>query len=171
MKITKPIKPVILTQDTINIINESIAFEYKSHLFWNAAASWCSSVGYNKAAAYYAKESMSELQHVKKLQDFLIGWNIVPTIPPVQMSYNFDSLPDTINQSYTLMLDIFNHYVKKSQPLFNNDLSSFDFLQEFRLIQVEALAVYSSLLSGLELINVDNKLDILFFEDEYFEEN
>lgn len=168
MKITKPIKPIILTQDTINIINESIGLEYKSHLFWNSAASWCASVGYNKAATYYAKESMSELEHVKKHQDFLIGWNIVPTVPQVQMSYSFESLPDTINQSYTLMLDIFNHYVKKSQPLFVSDLSSFDFLQEFRLKQIEALAVYSSLLSGLELINVENKLDILFFEKKYF---
>ena len=168
MKITKPIKPIILTQDTINIINESIGLEYKSHLFWNSAANWCASVGYNKAAAYYAKESMSELEHVKKHQDFLIGWNIVPTIPQVQMSYGFESLPDTINQSYTLMLEVFNHYVKKSQPLFASDLSSFDFLQEFRLKQIEALAVYSSLLSGLELINIENKLDILFFEKKYF---
>ena len=171
MKITKPIKPVILSQSSINLINESIGLEYKSHLFWNSAANWCASVGYNKAAAYYAKESKSELKHVKKHQDFLIGWNVVPTIPQVDMSYTFESLVDTVNQSYTLILDIFNHYVKNSQPLFTNDLSTFDFLQEFRLIQVESLNVYSNLLSGLELINVDNKLDILFFEDEYFEEN
>jgi ferritin len=168
MKSTKPIKPIILQQSTINLINESIGYEYKSHLFWNAAANWCATVGYNKAAAYYAKESKSELKHVKKHQDFLIGWNVVPIVPQVEMSYDFESLPDTINKSYTLMLDIFNHYVKSSQPLFSADLSTFDYLQEFRLIQVEALNVYSNFLSGLELINTDNKLDILFFEDKFF---
>ena len=168
MKYTPPMKPVTLNDEVVKLINKSIGYEYQSHLFWNAAASWCATAGYNKAAAYYAKESMSELEHVKTLQDFLIGWNVVPTVPQVPTAYKFESLADTINQSYGLMLDIFNDYVAKSQQLFAIDLSTFDFLQQFTLIQIEALDTYSSILSGLELVDYNNKLDVLFFESKYF---
>jgi ferritin len=166
-----PIKPKTLNPEVVKIINTSIGFEYTSHMFWNAASNWCANKGYNKAAAYYTKESMHELDHVKELQNFLLGWNIVPTVPQVETSYEFDSLVDTVNQSYSLMVEVFDNYVNASHDIFAIDLSTFDFLQQFRIGQIGALANYSNLLSGLELIDTNNKLDILFFEDEYFTEN
>jgi len=160
--------PNTLNKEVVDVINKAIAFEYQSHLFWNSASNWCANAGYNKAAAYYLKESLSELEHTRSLQDFLLGWNIIPQIPQVPMAYEFTSLEDTIDKSYNLMLDVFNHYVESSQQLFGVDLSTFDFLQQFRILQIAALAEYSNLLSGLELINKNNKLDVLFFETKYF---
>jgi ferritin len=136
-----PITPKTLNPEVVKVINTSIGFEYKSHLFWNAASNWC---------AYYAKESMHELEHVKELQDFLLGWNVVPTVPQVETVYEFDSLVDTVNESYNLMVDVFDNYVNASQAIFAIDLSTFDFLQQFRIGQIGALATYSNLLSGLE---------------------
>jgi ferritin len=161
------IKPKTLNQEVVSVINKSIAFEYTSHLFWNAASNWCASKGYNTASTYYSNESMSELKHVKTLQDFLLGWNIEPTIPAVETVYKFNSLQDTVEKSYMLMLEIFDNYVDNSQSIFAIDLSTFDFLQQFRLRQVEALAIYSNILSGLELIDINNKLDLLHFEEIY----
>lgn len=162
------IKPNTLNKEVVDVINKAIAYEYQSHLFWNSASNWCANKGYNTAAKYYLKESLSELKHTRNLQEFLLGWNIVPQIPQIPLTYEFESLEDTVDKSYVLMLDVFNHYVNSSQHLFAIDLSTFDYLQKYRLLQIEALAEYSNILSGLELIDKSNKLDMLHFEEIYF---
>jgi ferritin len=58
--------------------------------------------------------------------------------------------------------------VKDSQSIFAIDLATFDFLQEFRQKQTDSVIEYSDLLAALELININNKLDVLHFEEIYF---
>ena len=59
-------------------------------------------------------------------------------------------------------------YNESSSKVFPIDLTTFDFLQEFRKIQNESVAEYSDLLNALNLINVNNKFEILYFENNYF---
>ena len=84
--------------------------------------------------------------------------------------FNISKIPDIIEKAYQLELDLFNKYVKDSQSIFGIDLATFDFLQGYRQIQTESVAEYSDLINALGLINVNNKLDVLFFETEYFEQ-
>ena len=47
--------------------------------------------------------------------------------------------------------------------------ATFNFIQKYVDIQNDSVGEYSDLLNAIQLINTDNKLDVLFFEDEYFE--
>ena len=85
-----------------------------------------------------------------------------------ETNFKFQSLADIVEKAYQLELDLFNKYTKDSQAIFAIDLATFDFLQGYRQIQTDSVIEYSDLLAALELINVNNKLDVLHFEEIYF---
>lgn len=164
------VNPITLSDVVVNTLNARLGDEYTAHYFYNAAHNWCANNNYKNAAAFFAAERMSELEHGQKLQQYLVDWNCVPVVPQVETNFKFTSLPDIIEKAYQLELDLFNKYVKDSQSIFGIDLATFDFLQGYRQIQTESVAEYSDLINALGLINVNNKLDVLFFETEYFEQ-
>ena len=71
-------------------------------------------------------------------------------------------------QSYAIEFKLGEDYNKMSADLFNTHLPTFDFLQEFRLLQVESIAEFSDLLNAAQLIDVSSKLDLLHYEERYF---
>lgn len=163
----KTVAPIKLSDAIVKILNARIGDEYKAHYFYNAASNWCAGVGYMKAAAFFAKEAMAELEHAKKLQQYIIDWNCMPTIPKVSTEWNFINLPEAIEAAYTLELELFNNYIKDSAQIFAIDLATFDFLQHFRMLQTESVKEFSDLLNGLQLIDINSRLDILHFEEIY----
>lgn len=159
--------PAVLAGDSVKLLNERVGDEYSAHYFYNAAANWCAGAGYMKAAAFFAAESMAELEHAQKLQKYMVDWNVLPVIPKVETHADFANLPEIIERAYGIEYDLYQQYIKNSQALFSSDLATFDFLQEFRTIQVESVAEYSDLLNALQLIDIDKRLDILHFEEMY----
>lgn len=161
-------QPVVLSNDAVKLLTQRVGDEYTAHYFYNAAANWCAGANYKKAAAYFAQESMNELEHAQKLQKYMVDWNIHPVIPKVETHADFKNLPEIIERAYNIEYDLYKAYIKDSHSLFVNDLATFDFLQEFRQIQTESVAEYSDLLNALQLIDIDKRLDILHFEEMYF---
>ena len=162
------VTPIKLNDVVANTLNARIGDEYTAHYFYNAAHNWCADKNYKNAAAFFAGETASELEHAQKLQKYLVDWNCTPVLPKVETNFSFTSLVDIIEKAYNLELDLFNKYMKDSQAIFGIDLATFDFLQEFRSIQNDSVIEYSDLLAALELIDVNSKLDILHFEEMYF---
>jgi ferritin len=163
------VNPMTLNDAVVNTLNARIGDEYTAHYFYNAAHNWCADKNYKNAPAFFAGEAMSELEHAQKLQKYLVDWNCIPTLPKVETNFKFTSLPDIVEKAYQLELDLFNKYVKDSQSIFAIDLATFDFLQGFRQKQTDSVVEYSDLINALELININNKLDILHFEEIYFQ--
>ena len=163
-------KPNKLNDVVASALNARIGDEFTAHYFYNAAHNWCMDKNYKTAAAFFAGETASELEHAQKLQKYVIDWNSNVVIPTVDMNFEFTSLPDIIEKAYRLELDLFNKYMKDSQAIFAIDLATFDFLQGFRQIQTDSVIEYSDLLAALELIDVNSKLDILHFEELYLGE-
>ena len=162
------VNPMTLSDVVVNTLNARIGDEYTAHYFYNAAHNWCSDKNYKNATAFFAGETASELEHAQKLQQYLVDWNCIPTLPKVEPNFKFTSLADIVEKAYQLELDLFNKYLKDSQSIFAIDLATFDFLQGYREIQTNSVIEYSDLLAALELINVNNKLDVLHFEEIYF---
>lgn len=162
------ISPVVLNGDTVKLLTERLGDEYTAHYFYNSAANWCKGANYAKAAAFFAAEAMSELEHAQKLQAYMVDWNVNPVIPKVETHTDFANLPEIVDKAYRIEYALYQQYVKNSQALFASDLATFDFLQEFRTIQTTSVAEYSDLLNALQLIDIDSRLDILHFEETYF---
>lgn len=168
MNLQQIIKPQTLSGEVVQLLTERLGDEYTAHYFYRHASNWCEEKGYLKAAGFFATEAKTELKHAQKVQKYLVDWNIVPTIPSVEIVPSFASLIDIVNKAYQLEYNLFLQYNANSAQIFPGDMATFDFLQELRQIQNQSVAEYATLLNGAELVDINNKLDVLYYENQYF---
>ena len=169
MEPIKILTPIKLDETIVTLLTDRIKDEYTAHYYYRNAANWCKDANYVKATAFFEAEAVNELEHAKMLQDYMTSWNVVPMIPPVTPdSTKFDNLIQIINGGYKIEYNLLVDYNDISSKLFTIDLTTFDFLQQFRKIQNESVAEYSDLLNAANLINVNNKFEVLYFENKYF---
>ena len=162
------LKPKMLPDEIVSMINDRLADEYTAHYFYRNATNWCAGVNYKKAAEFFAKEAAAELEHAEKLQKYLVDWNSDPVLPAVKFSGKFDSLIDIVNKAYAIEYKLGDDYQKDASEVFSKHLMTFNFLQEFVDTQLESIAEYSDLLNAAQLIDVSSKLDLLHYEERYF---
>jgi ferritin len=160
--------PKTLADASVKILTDRLGDEYTAHYFYRNATNWCAGIGYLKAAAFFAQEAENELDHAKGLQKYLVDWNVMPLLPSIKPNVTFSDLIDIINKAYALEYALFESYNRDSKQLFNSDLTTFDFLTTYRTGQTESVIEYSDLLNAAELVNIDNKFEILYFEQTYF---
>ena len=162
------LKPKTLSSEIESTLNERLGDEYTAYFFYKNAANWCRGVNYKKAAAFFDGEAAAELTHAQGLQDYLTQWNIMPQIPGVPTSLQFNSLQDIIVKAYNLEYDLLQKYSGDQQELLSMHPATFNFIQAYVNYQTNEVAEYSDLLNALELIDVNNRLDVLYFENQYF---
>jgi ferritin len=160
--------PKTLTPEIVDMLNAALAEEYTAHYFYRSASNWAQGVGYTKAAAFYANEANAELEHAMKLQKYLVDWNATPVLPAVKFSGEFAHLIDTVNKAYAIEYQLGDKYMNWASTVFGQHLMTFNFLQEFVNIQNESIAETSDLLNAAQLVDVNNKLDLLHYEERYF---
>ena len=160
--------PNKLNPEVVSLLNQRLGDEYTAHYFYRNAHNWCAGEGYLKAAAFFAQEAANELTHAEKVQKYLVDWNVYPTLPSIKPNITFDNLIDIVNKAYTLEYSLFEAYNKDSQDLFASDIAKFDFLTELREGQTQSVIEYSDLLNAAELIDTNNKFELLYFEQTYF---
>ena len=81
---------------------------------------------------------------------------------------DFVGLVDIIEKAYNLEYDLFEKYSGDQKSFFNEHPATFNFIQKYVDIQNQSVGEYSDLLNAIQLINPENKLDVLFFEKNYF---
>lgn len=162
------IKLYKLGSKTIKILTDRIKDEYTAHYYYRAAANWCRDMNYKKAAAFFEHESEDELGHAIKLQEYMTDFNILPDIKPAPTNHEFDNLIDIVHGAYKMELALMEDYNKDSQGLFSDDITTFDFLTEFRTIQKGAVIEYNDLINASNLIDKKDKFQVLYFEQTYF---
>lgn len=160
--------PATLDPEVVTRLNQRLGDEYTAHYFYRNASNWCTDKAYNKAAAFFAQEAANELTHAEMLQAYMVGWNVMPTIPPISMDNEFENLIDIVNKAYELEFNLLISYNRDSAAIFPGDISTFDFLQELRKGQTASVAEYADLLNAAQLINVSNNFEVLYFEQTYF---
>jgi ferritin len=157
-----------LDSKTVQILTDRIKDEYIAHYYYRAAANWCQDMNYKKAAEFFKNEADDELTHAKGIQEYMVDFNIIPQIPQAPTSHSFDSLVDVVYGAYKIELALMKEYNKNSQELFTSDITTFDFLTEFREIQKGAVVEYNDLINAIDLIDKTDKFQVLYFEQTYF---
>jgi ferritin len=157
-----------LNSKTIKILTDRIKDEYTAHYFYRAATNWCRDKNYKKAAEFFNNEADDELTHAKKLQEYMTDFNIIPVIPQAPIDHKFDGLIEIIYGAYKMELALMKAYNENSKDLFSDDMTTFDFLGEFREIQKGAVVEYNDLINGSELVDTKDKFQVLYFEQTYF---
>ena len=157
-----------LSDKVVKILTDRIKDEYHAHYMYRAAANWCHDMNYKKAAAFFDADAITELGHAQGLEKYMTDFNIVPSIPKADSTFNFDSLIDIIYQAYSFELELMNSYNKDSHSVFQDDITTFDFLKEYRKIQRESVVEFNDLINGANLVDKTDKFQILYFEQTYF---
>ena len=162
-------KPHSLDKGVVDLLAPRHLDEMDAFYFSRAASNWCQGVGYFKAAAFFAAESQDELEHAGKIEKYLVDWNItvpLPSVPKPQV--DFSGLLEVLEEAYKIEYDLYEAYEETSKKLFNMDLCTFDFLQQFRLIQTKSVAEYSDKLNLLEDVDGKDKFKLLLLEEKLF---
>jgi ferritin len=152
----------------IKILTDRIKDEYTAHYYYRAAANWCQDMNYKKAAEFFSNEADDELEHAKKIQEYMVDFNIQPVIPNAPTKHSFENLIDIVHGAYEMELGLMKAYNKDSQSLFTSDITTFDFLTEFRVIQKGAVVEYNDLINATNLVDKTDKFQVLYFEQTYF---
>ena len=160
--------PNTLPDKIVSFLNSRIADEYAAYYLYNSATNWCKNKNYKKAAAFFEQEASAELDHARGLQNYMVQWNVTPSVRQVETNHKFDSLVDIINKSYEIEYNLWKAYNDISKSVLVIDPSTFDFLEKYREIQNESVAEFSDLLNALELIDSSDAFQILYFEQTYF---
>ena len=163
-----PMTPVALPAEIVKGLESRLKDEYTAHLIYRNVANWCKNANYKKAAEFFEAEANSELEHAKGLQDYLTQWNLLPAIPAAPTKKSFESLIDIVNGAYEMEYGLFEKYSENQTEIFKDHPATFNFIQKYVDIQNDAVGEYSDLLNALNLIDVNNKLDVLYFENKYF---
>lgn len=157
-----------LDSKTIQILTDRIKDEYIAHYYYRAAANWCQDMNNKKAAEFFKNEADDELTHAKGIQEYMVDFNIIPEIPQAPTSHSFDSLVDIIYGAYKIELALMKEYNKNSQELFTSDITTFDFLKDYREFQKGAVVEYNDLINAIDLVDKTDKFQVLYFEQTYF---
>ena len=157
-----------LSDKVVQILTDRIKDEYYAHYLYRTAANWCQDMNYKKASAFFHEDAHKELEHAETIQKYLADFNIVIKMPQSETSFEFDSLLDIIYQAYDFELELMKSYNKDSQDVFQEDLTTFDFLQQFREIQRESVVEFNDFINGANLVDKNDKFQILYFEQTYF---
>ena len=157
-----------LSDKVVSILTDRIKDEYYAHHLYRAAANWCHDMNYKKAAAFFDEDSGTELVHAGILQKYMTDFNIIPQIPKDETKHSFSNLVDIIHKAYSFELELMNSYTKDSHTVFQEDLITFDFLQQFRDIQKDSVVEFNDLINASNLVDKNDKFQVLYFEQTYF---
>jgi ferritin len=139
--------------------------EYEASQFYRNAANWCANAGYDKAAAYFAKDAVSEQEHAIKLQSFLNDWGCRYVLPQISTVFNCTSLPEIVRKAYEgFEVPLYKAYNDDAGRAFDIDKSAFNLLLEFVEKQRDSVAEYRTLIDKLALIDESVKLDVYLYE-------
>lgn len=161
--------PEKLQSSIVKLLTDRISDEHKAFYFYRAASNWCKDKGFFKASAFFQTEATDELEHSKKLQDYLVDWNVVPELPTIESpAEDFSSLVEIIEKAYDIEYALYEEYEDISMTIFKMpDPCTFDFLQEFRTIQRTSVAEYSDKLNVLNGVE-PTKINLLLIEKNLF---
>ena len=155
----------ILDKDCSDRLNNRLADELYASYFYRSASNYCRMVGFEGGAKFFHEESEQELTHAKRLEDYITDWNCLPDLKNIQKPVTFTGLPDIINQSYQLELNLYDAYNTDALAILDEESGLFTFLQEFMKIQDESVREYSTYVNQLEIIGSD-KFALYYWDKE-----
>lgn len=162
------IQPESLDQKKVKIVMPLLQAEYEAFYYYRALSNYCQGVGFEKAAAFFAKESEDELGHAKKIENMLVDWNVTVALPEIlSPKTEFDSLVDGIDGAYSMELALYNLYNEKMAEIMAVDQGLYINMYELVKGQYQAVVEYSDKLNMLEGVE-PTKTNLLLLEEKLF---
>ncbi|MFB6421987.1 MAG: non-heme ferritin [Candidatus Malihini olakiniferum] len=156
----------MLKKEIIQKLKNQLNLEFYSANLYLQMSAWCSNKGFEGASAFLKSHSQEEMEHMRRLFDYLDDTGSMPILgaiaaPPI----NFSSLNDVFEKIYqheqiiTQKINEATHTATTEQ-----DYSTFNLLQWYAAQQHKEEKIFKSILDKLALVN---KVEgVLFFVDQ-----
>lgn len=165
-------KPVKLNSQIVSLLEARLRDEFTAFYFYRDASNYCKNVGYVLASKFFSDESNSELEHAKGIENFLLDWNVQPSLSKIDYSgVKFKGLDDIIEKAYNIEYKLYEDYESISLEVLKlGDVCVFGFLEKYRMIQKDSVAEYSDMINLLEGCDIESKFEMLKLEEKLFGE-
>lgn len=155
----------MLSQSTIDRLNQQINLEiYSSHLYLQMS-SWCAYQSLDGCATFLSQHAEEEMMHMRRLLNYLQETGSLVTINGMQAPpNNFDSLTQMFEQIYEheqLVTSKINDLVHLANT--EPDYSTLQFLQWYVAEQHQEEFLFKSILDKIKLIGTEGQG--IFFVD------
>lgn len=136
-------------------LNFQIAVELEAAQLYRAIASWCEFKGFFSTAKFMNKHAEEELNHMKRVQKYLLDRNCMPITPSIsQQPSNFAGLLDVVKKGYEHEKYVSSTYEDLAESVLNaKDHTTYTFTQWFLKEQVEEEALFKKIVDKIEMMN------------------
>lgn len=144
----------MLKPDMIAKLNEQVNLELAASLLYQQMSAWCSYHSFEGAAAFLSRHAKEEMDHMKRLFDYLTDTGNMPTIAAIEApQVDYSSLGDLFKTTFAheqMITEKINGLVH--QALITQDYPTFNFLQWYVAEQHEEEKLFKSVLDKLALV-------------------
>ncbi|AFP85675.1 ferritin-like protein [secondary endosymbiont of Heteropsylla cubana] len=157
----------MLKEEMAKKLNEQLNLELFSANLYLQMSAWCNDKGLEGANYFFKMQSNEEMDHMRRLFDYLGDSGIMPTLTALDAPLvNFSSLSKLIKSAYEheQMITIkINNLVHVALTL--QDYSTFHFLQWYIAEQHEEEKMFKSVIDKLALVN-NNSSGLMFIDQD-----
>lgn len=158
----------LIPQSSANIWQTLASEEMYAHLLYIHISNMLQSIGFFGGQKFFESESDGELEHYKKIRDFLNNCNLViVSVKVYAISISISSLGDALQAYYDAEVALLNAYLdayKQMDESDPEDCASEPLILEFIKIQTDSVGEAADLLKRFE-IATESK-EILLFDRE-----
>lgn len=160
---------VRLSEPIINILNEQIKNELQSSQIYRGMTCWLDDNGWIGASRYYFKSSDEELEHMRKIYNYLFDKNCLAKVPATdEVEQEFKTIREIVEKSLEHEIEVTENWEKISNlAKKEGDNSTHLFAQWFINEQKEEEEKFRNILFKMNLDMPDYEIDELF--EELFE--
>lgn len=144
----------MLKPEMITHLNEQLNLELEASLLYQQMGAWCSYRSFEGAAAFLNHHAAEEMDHMKRLFNYLTDTGNMPTIQDTRAPRSeFASLADLFKSTFAheqMITQKINDLVHLA--ITTQDYPTFNFLQWYVAEQHEEEKLFKSVLDKLELV-------------------
>jgi ferritin len=155
-----------LENQIIEILNQQIVNEHESSQIYRAMSCWLDDAGWNDASKYFFKSADEELNHMRKIYNYLFSKNCVAEVRTIPApDSKFGDIRDVISKSLEHEIQVTANWTKIAELAKQlGDDTTYEFSQWFLKEQVEEEEKFRDILDKMNLNMPEWKIEELFSE-------
>jgi ferritin len=149
-------KTKLLSNKVEGKLNELITDELHAMYTYVAAANWCQENGYLKAYDFFLDESKDEKAHSEILQKYMLDMGCCPSLYDIdEPKSEYCCLSDVVYAALEMESELGKKYSKYASECSGDDFMTTTKLQEFIVIQTEAIGFYGDICAAGDGLSKD----------------
>lgn len=153
-----------LSEELTDILNKQVKNELESSQVYRGMSCWLDDKGWIDASKYFFKSADEELDHMRKIYEFLFDRNVLAKVPSTDdVKQEYDSIRNVVEESLQHEMDVTAQWEDISElAKKEDDNTTYEFCQWFLKEQIEEESKFRDILFKMNLDMPKYEIDELF---------